>query len=718
MKRPYLPKEAKKLISKHENIIEELMKLPHLLEVYQKDIEDAAELLAAEEVMNILKDIPVEELSRKRRGIRIKSLKDRGYTDIASIVAASLYQIKRIRGISREAAELIKQDVDEMAKQARQSIRITLSEDHKTKASSKLILSAMQYDCLRDCVEEADTLLSNYKNQIGEDIEDLNSGIQNGFLWFFSSRDNQQKAINAYKRLTCEEIQNYLIRAREILKKVNDDKDLKPKDAWKDFSKNPVKYINVLEEVIPDLFGNDNSEYGLPEDLAAEIRDQAFFPKGLKCQLRPYQVWGIKYILHQGRVLLGDEMGLGKTIQAIATMVSLKNTGATHFLVVCPASVITNWCREIKQHSLLSYMKIYGRDRLEAIEDWKHMGGVGVTTYETTAFFDLEDEFRFSMLTVDEAHYIKNVDTKRSQNVRRLCGHADRLLFMTGTPLENNVDEMISLIDVLQPMVATGVHGLEALASAPQFKEIVAPVYYRRKREDVAKELPPKVESREWLTLGEEEEAIYEEAVLNKKYAQARRLSWSVDDMSKSVKANRLKEIVEEAVSEKRKVIVFSFFLDTIKKVTKIFGDQCLGPINGSISPEKRQQIIDDFDKAGPGTVLASQILSGGTGLNIQSASVVVICEPQFKPSTENQAISRAYRMGQTKDVLVYRLLCENTVDEKITEVLDQKQEIFDAFADESIAAKEEQLEVDSKTFGTIIDEEIDRINRKNHTLN
>lgn len=137
-----------------------------------------------------------------------------------------------------------------------------------------------------------------------------------------------------------------------------------------------------------------------------------------------------------------------------------------------------------------------------------------------------------------------------------------------------------------------------------------------------------------------------------------------------------------------------------------------MNPINGSVSPQRRQEIIDEFDEAPPGAVLVAQIQSGGTGLNIQAATVVVICEPQFKPSIENQAISRAYRMNQTRNVLVYRLLCENTVDEKITEMLKQKQAVFDAFADSSSAA-DHTVKVDNNTFGNIIKDEIDRINEK-----
>ena len=204
---------------------------------------------------------------------------------------------------------------------------------------------------------------------------------------------------------------------------------------------------------------------------------------------------------------------------------------------------------------------------------------------------------------------------------------------------------------------------------------------------------------------------------LSKQYAASRRVSWSVDDPAFSSKALRLKELVEEAASDGRKVLVFSFFLDTIDMVMRTLGDRCVNPINGSITPQRRQEIIDEFDSAPAGTVLPAQIVSGGTGLNIQSASVVIICEPQLKPSIEKQAISRAYRMGQARNVLVFRLLCENTIDERITEMLKEKQKIFDAFADKSVAAQQ-SLNIDEKTMGSIIQEEIDRINKKHEKGN
>jgi SNF2 family DNA or RNA helicase len=270
-------------------------------------------------------------------------------------------------------------------------------------------------------------------------------------------------------------------------------------------------------------------------------------------------------------------------------------------------------------------------------------------------------------------------------------------------------------MQVLNPEIAQSVQGLEFLSSAPEFREKIAPVYYRRRREDVLTELPDLIENIDWCTLSKEEERLYEDAILSGNFADARRVSFNVSDPKDSSKAQRLLEIVEDAEEDGRKVIVFSFFLDTIAKVTKLLGERCLEPINGSVAPSRRQEIIDEFDKAKAGSVLAAQIQSGGTGLNIQSASVVVLCEPQFKPSIENQAISRAYRMGQTRNVLVHRLLCDETVDERVFELLKSKQEIFDAFADES-AVGIESLEIDENTFSGIMEQEKKRIEEKAST--
>lgn len=703
--------DAKRIVERHRSLMAELTAAEASLDALREEVKQSSDALVAQEVLRILKDIPIEEINREKRGFRLKALREHGYQTVADIAPASVHSIASVHGVSEDSAYEIKRVVNEIVSATRQSVKIRLSVDNKTSAATKVVSAISKLRGSEPYIIECRKLLKNAKDNIEYGIEDLLPATS-GFKWFFTSGKKKKKALAAYEMLTALLDGSYAEKARENLDSLDEIASKSGSDAWQDFSTNSIRFFNTLEDINPGILGTDDAIYGLPEELAREIQDQCFFPDGLLCELRRYQEWGVKYALHQERVLLGDEMGLGKTVQAIATMVSLRNTGATHFMVVCPASVLTNWCREIRKMSRLSVTKIHGYDRYTAAQSWIKTGGVAVTTYETTGHIRLEKEFKFSLLVVDEAHYIKNPEAQRTINVKNISDHAERLLFMTGTALENKVDEMVSLISILQPAIASSVRGMEFLSSAPQFRNKVAPVYYRRKREDVLTELPDLIENREWCTMTRSEEAVYEEAVLGKHYADARRVSWNVENLKDSSKANRMMELIAQAEAEGRKVIVFSFFLDTIRKVTSLVGDRCFGPINGSISPQRRQEIIDQFDKAPAGAVLAAQIQAGGTGLNIQSASVVIICEPQFKPSIENQAISRAYRMGQTRNVLVYRLLCEGTVDEKITAMLESKQAIFDAFADKSVAANE-SMELDDKSFGNIIKEEIDRINAK-----
>ena len=714
MAKLFSSQDVKLLLEQHTRRLNNLKAASSVSEQYLNQIKATSDNLAMQEVMNVLRGVPVDELTKQKKGLKIKPLLDHGYRTVADIYSSTPYRLASIRGISQDAAYTIIRIAKDFANKTFKEIHIKLSTDNKTKQATELVKNIYAYNLARPLVSSCNRYINEYEEQI-DDLCNLVKPGKNALRWLFTSKATKERANFAYQKLTELWQGEYGSQTKALINDLKNIGNASASEAWTDFAAQSPAYFSVLEDVNPGLLGTSDAVYGLPEELAQKIQDQCFFPDGLLCTLRRYQEWGVKYILHQERVLLGDEMGLGKTVQAIAAMVSLKNTGATHFVVVCPASVLTNWCREIVKHSKLSVIKVHGSLRLAAIKDWIKHGGVAVTTYETTKYFKLEENFHHTLTVVDEAHYIKNPEAQRTINTLVVCSHSTRLLFMTGTALENNVDEMIMLIRYLQPRIASSVSRIAFMSSAPQFREKVAPVYYRRKRDDVLTELPELIESKEWCALSKEEEIAYEDSLMTGHYMQARRVSWNVEDLHHSSKANRLLEIIEEAESEGRKVLVFSYFLDTIRKIYDFLGDRCLNPINGSVTPQRRQEIIDEFNEAPAGTVLVSQIQSGGTGLNIQAASVVVICEPQLKPSIENQAISRAYRMGQVRNVLVYRLLCPETIDEKITAILDEKQAIFDAFADKSVAAKE-SLELDKTTFGELIKAEIDRINAKNGT--
>ncbi len=700
--------ELSTAIEGHRSLLQPFLSAEQAIEQSKENIRNAANRVAARDIMSILKGVPVEELNRGKGGIRVKTLRDCGYETLADIYAAAPSKLEAVKGISAEGAREIKTKLNEYLYESANTVKIKLSADDKNPDSTALVQEISAYILRKDSLRDYYKLQETFKPKT-DAAENSLINVGNGVRWLFYNSNQKAEVTQAYQYLVRLQKSDYAANLKQLSNNIRGNFQVSTNEAWARFESDTVRFWNVLEEVCPERVGSSGSVYGLPEDLAHEIQQQPLNLEGLRCELRRYQEWGVKYAIHQQRVLLGDEMGLGKTVQAIAAMVSLRNEGATHFVVVCPASVLSNWCREINKHSDLSVIMVHGSSRSASVSKWIEEGGVAVTTYETTGAIELDDNFKYNYMVVDEAHYIKNRDAQRTVNVRKLCQKAEKILFMTGTAIENKVDEMISLIEVLNPDVATQIKRMAFMSSAPQFREAVAPVYYRRKREDVLTELPDKTETEEWCTLSGEEVQCYEDAVLSKNFAGARRVSWNVDDVSLSSKANRMKELLAEAEAEGRKVIVFSFFLDTIEKVRGMLGDKCVGPINGSVPPQRRQEMVDEFDKAQPGAVLAAQIQSGGTGLNIQSASVIILCEPQFKPSIENQAISRAYRMGQARNVLVYRLLCEDTVDEKIMEMLAEKQAVFDAFADKSTVA-EETLELDEKSFGDIMESEIKRI--------
>jgi SNF2 family DNA or RNA helicase len=676
---------------------------------YSTNIKKSSDEMVLQEKDRILKSISVETLASEKKGYNIKALSE-AFSSLYNLREASVGAIAAVNGIGDKTAKMIDFDADIYAKRVQEEVKIRLSSDEQNIFSDRLVMDIYAFKESQGVLEELKALAS--ETPVLEQKKLSLKPALSPFKWLFTSKAVKAQVSEAFDYLSDKVYGKYhsdIVDRKHLLESI---KQVEPSVAWKDFEKNTVSYFSILEKINPGVLGSQDDKLGLPEEIIKRISEEQIATAQLKCTLRTYQEWGVKYILHQGKVLLGDEMGLGKTIQAIATMVTLRNQGASHFVVVCPASVMLNWVREVGKFSDLFVTEVHGGDRDDELTNWLYKGGVAVTTYETMGKLVLPDSMRISMLVVDEVHYIKNPDALRTKNVSKLIPSSDRVLFMTGTALENNVQEMVNIITMLQPQMALKIKPLAFMATAKLFKEKIAEVYYRRRREDVLTELPELEEISEWCKLLPEEKSVYRSTVMSSKknFSLIRRVSWNTTDIENSSKAIRLLELVEEAKSEGRKVLIFSFFLDTISSVASIVqshGGNVLPIINGSVAPNTRQEIIDNFEKAPAGSVLPAQVIAGGTGLNIQAASVVILCEPQLKPSTENQAISRAYRMGQSRKVLVYRLLCEKTVDEKIMDMLQKKQEIFDKFADESVAASNE---IKDSELESLINEESKRL--------
>ena len=673
----------------------------------------------SEEHALILLQTPVEKLNADKNGIRTSLLRKAGYESVYSILQAGPQRLSAIKGISLNMAETAVRISQQISDRTRNSVIIRLNLDHQTPAYSKLVsLIDMHQQVFADEAISV-KMLSLFPGKPQKEIRKLKR-MNSRLGWYLWSDKKRESAINTYTTLNSSIDEIERIGSRIVGKRLHRNSY---QTAWENFASHPIEYNNILERIASNKVSVEKNGYGIGEEIKEEVDATPVLLDGLNCQLRGYQLWGVKYILRQRRVLLGDEMGLGKTIQALAAIVSIRNTGASFFLVLCPASVIENWCREIQSKSDLKAYNLHDGERDISLKSWLTNGGVAVTNYESLQnHFSVPASFRIDMVVVDEAHFIKNAEARRSRNTLAVCRRSDRLLFMTGTPLENNVEEMVGLMGHLQPEVARAANQYTMYGYAEEFRKMISPVYYRRKREDVLSELPELLEVKEWCHMTREDELAYENDILTGQsgFMQARRVSWSNRNyLHTSSKVQRMRELVEEARAEQRKVLIFSFFLETLEQIRNVFGSTCIGAISGAVPIKERQRVIDAFEQAPSGTVLAAQIQSGGTGLNIQTASVVIICEPQYKPSTENQAISRAYRMGQTRNVIVYRLLCPNTVDERITQILERKQHDFDIYADESVAAKRDSLmlkedfEIDKTMQASIFAEEKKRIEEK-----
>ncbi len=263
--------------------------------------------------------------------------------------------------------------------------------------------------------------------------------------------------------------------------------------------------------------------------------------------------------------------------------------------------MLINWTREIRTRSTLRALPVHGPDRHEAYAEWGERGGVAITTFDTLhtlpapadpspkgkrAGTDAPTAPTLGMLVVDEAHYVKNPDTRRTRSVALWTERCDRVLFLTGTPMENRVEEFRTLVRHLRPDLLPAVRNGTAAAGPHAFRKSVAPAYLRRNQEDVLTELPALVQVDEWVELGVADREAYDRAVGDGNFMAMRRAAYA--DPEKSAKLQRLRELVAEAADNGVKVVVFSYFRDVLAAVEQARRRACSAP-----SPEASRRPAD-----------------------------------------------------------------------------------------------------------------------------
>lgn len=301
MARPFSSADAKRLIDEHNRIKSQLSAVGLSAEQYRSEILTSSEALVAQEVLSVLKDIPIEEINRDKKEFRVKALREYGYSSIADISTTSVYTIASVHGISEDTAYSIKRIVGDIVSKARQGVKIKLSTDSKTSAATKLVTSISKYNRALPLTENCRQILNTNSRRIDYALVDI-SPSTNGVKWFFTSSANKQKATDAFNFLGQLLSSEYGKSSEETLVALDAINRSTNTEAWQDFSDNSIRFFNILEDINPGILGTDDAVYGLPEDLAREIQEECFFPDRLLCELRRYQEWGVKYILHQEQV--------------------------------------------------------------------------------------------------------------------------------------------------------------------------------------------------------------------------------------------------------------------------------------------------------------------------------------------------------------------------------------------------------------------------------
>lgn len=654
--------------------------------------------------------VPVEQLGAMTdRNLRLRALADAGYATAADLLGVPAAVLDAVPGVGSQTARSVVAAVEQLAEAVRSSVPVRLEIDRSgrpdTLATVEVLRLLDRLLRLRPVVEPHREALTDYVSSVAAHAAAAEPAT--GRLRFALSRratkDRARRALAALDRWDGVLAATGLPATVERLAAACAVPDAAAPHLWDTFERRAAEFYTVLGSIVPLARDVLAARGMLTAELAERVAAHPLDLSLLRVPLRGYQEFGARFALNQGRVLLGDEMGLGKTVQALAAIAHLAARGATHFLVVCPAGVLVNWLREVDARTALAGHRLHGTDRDAATARWRAEGGIGVTTFEGLVHVPPGGP-DVALLVVDEAHYVKNPAARRSQAVAAWTSAVWRVLLLTGTPMDNRIEDFVALVRLLDADVADGLPRHLGLVGADAFRRAVAPVYLRRNQVDVLVELPELVQVDEWEDLSPAGERRYREAVASGNFMAMRRAAWLTDDPADSTKLARLVEIVREAGENGHRTVVFSYFRDVLDVVARALavpgGPPVHGPLTGDVPADQRQAAIDAFGAGPRDGVLVAQITAGGVGLNLQAASVVVLCEPQLTPAAESQAIARLHRMGQVRTVVAHRLLAEDGVDERIVELLAGKRRVFDEYVRESSVAAAAVAAVDVTEAG------------------
>ena len=437
------------------------------------------------------------------------------------------------------------------------------------------------------------------------------------------------------------------------------------------------------------------------------------YPK-LNATLRDYQKYGYKWLKYLTDNNLGaclaDDMGLGKTLQAIALLSKVHEEKKKKSMVIMPKSLIYNWENEIKRFSPKLKVGIYyGINR-----DFSSLKKVDIilTTYGTIRN-DIENllEQKFDLLVLDESQNIKNINSQTTKAVLLL--NAKKRVALSGTPIENNLLELYSLFRFLNPEMFGSVQRFTNNYIVPiqkysdtstieELKKKIYPFLLRRVKKEVLKDLPDKIEKLVYVDMNNEHRKFYEErrkyyySLLEKNTLnqgnfdkffvlqainELRHIVSSPELESKKIISSKKEVLIEnvvEAIENNHKVLIFVNYLSSIESICDSLKENKIKYLKMTGQTKDRQILVDKFQNDNRYKVFVMTLKTGGVGLNLVSADTIFIYDPWWNTTVENQAIDRAYRLGQDKTVFAYKMIMRNTIEEKILKLQEIKNKLLD----------------------------------------
>lgn len=484
-------------------------------------------------------------------------------------------------------------------------------------------------------------------------------------------------------------------------------------DSVKDTKYSIIKTDNLFSSFIDNFYKYKDADVSLSKEDLSVLRD--------------YQVTGVKWLYNLDKCsfggILADEMGLGKTIQLIYYIKEMLKENSTYkFLIVVPTSLLYNWEYEFNKFAPEIPVKVVNGMKTKRQDLIKNSNKtVFITTYGLMREdIDYYEQINYHAVILDEAQNIKNPHAGITKSSKRLKSFVKFAL--TGTPLENSATELWSIFDFIMPGYLSKFDKFSSKYKVHEFddktnelldnlRKQISPFILRRKKNDVIKELPPKIENNIFIDLSDEQKKIY--------VAELDKVKSSIDEamkdggMSKvrfmilplltklrqicidprivytdydggSNKIERFLSIVEELVNNNHKILVFTSFrtaLNIVKVELESIGIKCY-TMDGSVSSKERMERVNSFNNSDDVKVFLIMLKSGGTGLNLASSDIVIHLDLWWNPQAENQATDRAHRIGQTNTVEVIRLVSKGTIEEKVLDLQEKKKELSEKLID------------------------------------